>query len=116
MQAYIYQADIYCEGCTHMIRGGIIAGTCPGQVPNDPDDETTFDSDDWPKGPYPDGGGESDSPQHCDSCGAFLENPLTPDGLRAVAVAIEAHDRHGYGVASVINEWRNFYRQELESA
>lgn len=49
-------------------------------------DESTFDSDDWPKGPYSDGGGgESDSPCHCDACGAFLWNPLTPDGAAYVA-------------------------------
>ena len=44
-------------------------------------DENDYDSDDLPKGPYSNGGGEADTPQHCDGCGAFLENPLTGDGV-----------------------------------
>ncbi len=47
-------------------------------------DETAYDSDDFPKGPYPDGGGEADGPSYCDDCGKFLENDLTDDGLRSV--------------------------------
>jgi hypothetical protein len=41
-------------------------------------DEYTFDSDDFPKGFS--GSSESDSPQHCATCGEFLENDLTSDG------------------------------------
>ena len=42
-------------------------------------DESDYDSDDLSKGPYPDDGGEADTPRHCDTCGVFLENPLTAD-------------------------------------
>jgi hypothetical protein len=42
--------------------------------------QSTEDSDTWPQGPYDSGGGEADTPQHCDQCGVFLENPLTSDG------------------------------------
>jgi hypothetical protein len=47
--------------------------------------ESDYDSDDLPKGPYADGGGEADTPQHCDDCRRFLENPLTGDGLKAAS-------------------------------
>jgi hypothetical protein len=50
--------------------------TSQGQAPADPTAEHTYDSDKFPKGPLADGGGESDCPQHCDTCGVFLENPL----------------------------------------
>lgn len=66
--AYIYQGDIYCRAC-----GGKIELTCSenGVYPSE-------DSEEWPQ----DIGepGESDCPQHCGTCGEFLENPLTDDG------------------------------------
>ena len=58
MEAYIYQADIYCSACGGVLRTKLDA---KGKRPADPDDETTFDSDDYPKGPIADGGGESES-------------------------------------------------------
>jgi hypothetical protein len=36
-------------------------------------EESEYDSDELLKTPYPDGGGEADSPQHCEGCGLFLE-------------------------------------------
>lgn len=77
---YLFRAAFLCEPCaeSYMERNAPPAFA-------DLDDESTFDSDDWPKGPYSDGGGESDSPCHCDACGAFLSNPLTPDGAAYVA-------------------------------
>src|SRR4029077_5149697 len=46
---------------------------------------TSFDSDDFPKGPVEDGGGEADTEQHCEACGRALENPLREEGMRARA-------------------------------
>ena len=54
------------------------------------------DSDSYPQGPYLDGGGESDGPEHCDAnegcinamefagtkVGVWLGNPLTNEGVR----------------------------------
>jgi hypothetical protein len=54
------------------------------QLACDTSDESSYDSDEWPKGPYGNGGGESDCPQHCGDCHEFLENPLTPDGYQYV--------------------------------
>jgi len=73
MEAYIYQADIYCKECGEKLKLAL-------DSPENPDDETTFDSDEYPKGPFCDGGGEADSPQHCADCKVPLENPLTADG------------------------------------
>ena len=52
---------------------------------------------------FPNGGGEADAPQHCDSCGVFLENPLTDEGVQYVLEAIEE------GSGSCIAEWAAFY-------
>lgn len=96
MKIYIYQADCYCEDCGLRIREEITLDVYhPGyhKRPQNPQDESTYDSDNYPKGPYsPD---EADSPQHCASgehClnaleingkkyGCWLENPLTQDGI-----------------------------------
>ena len=108
MQVFIYNGDIYCLRCGNTIRALLPS-------PSNPDDEASYDSDDYPKGPYPDGGGEADCPQHCgcgEAClnaiklndgrkvGAFLENPLTTDGECYV---IEADDGE---IASI---WREHY-------
>ncbi len=101
MHAFIFRADIYCTGCATSIRHQIEG--------NHPEDVRHPDSDRWPQYAGDNGGGEADSPQHCRACGTFLENPLTDIGEKAVAVAIEAHDRHGYGDPSAIQQWRAFY-------
>lgn len=73
MDAYIYQAVLWCEECGNKIKAEL---TAAGKAPEDPEDENTFDFDDFPKGPYPDGGGESDCEQFCDGCGCALDNPV----------------------------------------
>lgn len=78
--AFLFRAALHCETCA---RAYMAAHAAPAWA--DLSDESSYDSDDWPKGPYPDGGGESDSPSHCDTCGEFLDNPLTPDGAAYVA-------------------------------
>src|SRR5262245_39730866 len=107
MKVYMYQADLYCEECGEGLKERIW-GAHDLQIllgeDFDPNDETTWDSDEYPKGPYLEGGGESDSPCHCgshgDCCnaitlengskvGAFLENPLTTHGLDYVQNAIQ---------------------------
>jgi hypothetical protein len=86
---YIYAADVYCQACGEDLKLKL-------PKPSDPDDETTFDSDVYPKGAYD--VSESDTPQHCGSgedClspteieggkyGCFLENDLTTDGVKYV--------------------------------
>jgi len=115
MQVYIYGAGSYCEQCGEAIRKLI---TRRGFAPKNPDDERSYDSGEFPKGPYPDGGGEADYPQHCsaggdcinaigfsDGCkvGAWLENELTAEGVEYVREAI----REGGGVAEL---WAEYYQ------
>lgn len=116
MNAYIYQADIWCEACGKSIREKLIA---EGKVPEDPDDETTYDSDEFPKGPYDNGGGEADLPQHCaagEGCldplviegykyGAFLENELTFHGMAQLG---EQADDECRGL--LVDFWLEFYK------
>lgn len=89
MDVYMFQADLHCESCGEEIKAEIDAA---GNGPADSADEHSFDSDDYPKGPYPNGGGEADCPWHCGTCGVFLENPLTPDGYEYLRQAVEDAD------------------------
>lgn len=78
MLVYMFQAALLCETCGVVQRAKLVN---TDNAPTDSDDESSYDSDDFPKGPYPNGGGEADTPQHCDHCGIFLENSLTNDGV-----------------------------------
>jgi hypothetical protein len=109
MDAYIYQAALWCSDCTRTIKKELKK---KGETPEDPDDEGSYDSDDYPKGPYSEGGGEADTPQHCDGCAVFLENPLTGDGEEYVreAVARDHENRKkGKKANPIAGEWKEFY-------
>ncbi|MDO8705370.1 MAG: hypothetical protein Q7J84_10535 [Sulfuricaulis sp.] len=128
MNVYIFQAALLCEACGEAQRAALQADcpTCGGEHANlpyvdcrsyyppgqggacmpDPRSESEYDSDDYPKGPYPDGGGEADSPQHCDQCGVFLENSLTRHGYDYVREAI-ALDLRRVSIAARV--WAPFY-------
>jgi hypothetical protein len=108
IEVYMYQADLFCKECGDKIRADI-----PGyNRPDDPDDECSYDSDQFPKGPYGDGGGEADSPHHCGNheCGKFLGNPLTYDGMKYVAEAVVEALGREYDEGSVaLRTWLPFY-------
>ena len=79
--------------------------------------ESDHDSDDMPKGPYADGGGEADSPQHCDACGEFLENPLTGDGLIHIEDALRrclTTKKLSGATNKAVVDWAEFYKDELD--
>ena len=61
-------------------------------------DPDNCDSDEYPCGPYADGGGESDTPSHCGACGEFLENPLTSHGYEYVREVASAEWDDFYGI------------------
>jgi hypothetical protein len=105
MDVYLFQAALVCKHDGEKVRREL---TRVGKAPEDPDDEHSYDSDDFPKGPYPDGGGESDVPEHCDICHMFLENPLTRVGMQYVLEALAA----GRGDPDVLTEWAAFYDLE----
>ena len=96
MEAYIYRAALYCAVCAKSIKV---------ETPLAVRYESWFDdSENYPQGPYPAGGGESDTPNHCDECGTFLENPLTTDGMEYVEAAQE-----DALVGAVAKMWADFY-------
>lgn len=97
MDIYIYQADLYCSDCAYTI--GMV---CHCEY-HKPKGTNLCDSECTPIGPYADGGGEADTPNHCGGCGVFLENNLTQDGVEYVKDAIKD------GRGSVIDEWKAYY-------
>ncbi len=99
MNAYIYQADIYCEKCAKEIRRALLAS---GKAPDE-------DSGRWPQGPYSNGGGEADCPQHCGGCSLFLKNPLTGDGVAYVKEKLT----EASGDMRVLNKWADYYGDAL---
>ncbi len=119
MQVYLYQAALYCESCGRMIREQLAQ---EGKAPPDPSDEATFDSGSFPKGPfYP---RASDLVEHCaaaEGCGeaielsgrsgkvgAWLENALTPVGVRRLQETIKTGYRK-----PLVKLWRRWYGTEL---
>lgn len=103
MKAYVYQAALWCETCALVVRENNESG---GAITFD---DMRKDSEHYPQGPYDDGGGEADCPQHCDGCGVFLENPLTDDGLEYVREAIQDWQELSQGNGAVIHVWQEFY-------
>jgi len=110
MNAYIYQADLHCENCIEKIKGKLDS---KGAKFNSIALIGKYDSDLYPTGPYPNGGGEADCPQHCGTCGLFLENPLTEDGMIYVQNEIAEFRQHGLGDKRVTDEWYEFYHIAL---
>lgn len=92
MNVYIYQAALLCEECGIRARKNL-----------DPSE----DSDTYPQGPIPDGGGEADVPQTCDHCFCFLRNSLTRIGLADTAEMILRDTLSGN--YSNVREWAEFY-------
>lgn len=95
MKVFEFQAALLCEDCGESIKA---------QLP-----DVSEDSDDFPQGPYSNGGGEADSPQHCDACAVFLDNPLTPDGERYCLEQWEEYCTSGVGNPGVLFEWLTAY-------
>jgi hypothetical protein len=112
VNVYMFQAALLCAECGLAQRGTL---TVHGKRPTDLADESSYDSDQFPKGPYPDGGGEADSPQHCDHCGTFLNNPLTPDGVEAVSNMFTEYMRTGRGNESALREWKEAYPEAWDA-
>jgi hypothetical protein len=114
-EVFMFQAAFLCADCAAKIIDELDK---TGQ-------EDTGYSKDYPQGPYENGGGESDSPNHCDSgigcvnaikvpggrpIGCPLGNPLTSEGQRYVTQAIAddvlRRDDHARAVGRL---WRMIY-------
>jgi len=129
MRVYMYESALFCERCGEAIRAKLdesekvqklfleIAARRNCSAACAREHESEYDSDEYPKGPYPHGGGEADTPQHCDACHVFLENPLTEDGVRYVREAINTFDASAFhhpqaplrGDRLTIETWRKAY-------
>lgn len=69
---YIYAADTYCDPCAEQIMADLDAnGKRPPDM--DPDNECTWDSDDWPKGPFRPCEDHDEGPDHCGSCAEIID-------------------------------------------
>ena len=114
MEAYIYQAALLCADCAVITMDefelfNMLGGSSsPFRRP-----KPWTDSDAYPQGPYSAGGGEADSPQHCDACGVFLENTLTGDGSRYVNERLIEHARDGSGDRDVLTTWAKYYNAQV---
>lgn len=102
--AGIYAAEIYCSDCIDKIKDDI---RDEGLTPDDPDDEGSYDSDEWPK--YCNDSEESDSPSHCAECYVFLENDLSLEGYDYVADMIERDLCDGRFDSTAVTIWSDFY-------
>lgn len=84
MEYYIYQADLYCEDCGVAICDDLDQ---KGLTPKDPDDQYSYDSDEYPKECCD--SCESDMPDNCAACHRPFNNTLTTDGIQYVINAIK---------------------------
>lgn len=102
----IYAANIFCAKCTANIKQQCFAdGTVAKMLADgdDPMDEWTFDSDEYPK--CCDVTSEADCPQHCGGCGEFLKNDLTTDGEEYVRDTVRDSDDDSVA----LTVWKPFY-------
>lgn len=100
MNVYAYRAALVCAPCATDIIARL------------PPDADTGDGGDFPQGPYANGGGEADTPQHCDYCNVFLGNPLTWEGEAYARNAMRCWRAAGREASSVIANWSEFYGLE----
>jgi hypothetical protein len=98
---YIYQAAVLCDDCGEKTREALRLAR---KSPRNQAEESTYESDDYPKGPYDEDQARSDTPDHCDYCGVFLENSLTEDGYDYVVDQAIKNPQ-----SETIDEWLSFY-------
>jgi len=111
---YVYAADLWCEDCGRDIRNTLIE---MGKAPQNPDDQSSYDSDDFPIEISSDE--ETDCPYHCgagEECfnaevmpdgqkiGAWLENPLTSYGIKQLEQQIREEPEN-----VVVQFWSEHY-------
>ena len=98
IQAWAYSAALFCCHCAEQAYGkeALSNGTARDGEGNTPSPVFVDSS-------------EADSPQHCDSCGEFLENALTDDGVEFVADSIAACLYDAMGNRAIVQQWASFY-------
>ncbi|TXI90582.1 MAG: hypothetical protein E6Q36_01240 [Chryseobacterium sp.] len=98
---FMYKAALYCEDCGKRLRADLDK---QGKKPADPNDETSYDSDDYPKECL---SGESDTIDFCDSgerctdplelkngfkVGCYLDQDLTDQGVVSLRESLAEKD------------------------
>lgn len=104
LNVYMYRAALYCLPCGEEVKRNLDAA---GKRPAKPGSEFSYDSDDYPKGPLPEGA--ADTPSHCAFCDEFLETPLTPAGVAYVREAVASARLIGDDESVALAEWGPFY-------
>lgn len=94
---YVYDAAMRCDYCAEKIRADLDA-----QVVEDDGDTDTYPQ--WCSDSE-----ESDFPQHCNDCHAFLENALTSYGYAYVEEAIQDAIAARRLDSVAVTEWWPFY-------
>jgi len=118
--AYIYLADVWCNSCGRAIRKRLKR---EGLAPENPNDEWSFDSDEYPKRAGDDD--ESDTPQHCANDEHCINAVMLPNGEKVgllfgelTAVGVEyvkeaiAEAEEGFGSKEVTDLWQQHYRDK----
>ena len=113
---YIYQSDVWCDSCGLAIKQDI---TRRGEAPEWPVEETTYDSNEYPKEANEDE--EADYPQHCGSGRDCLEAEVLPGGQKVGCLLSTCLTVDGVnwlqeelkGVAPGENELLDFYRDKF---
>lgn len=108
MEAYVYRAALLCQACGESMKARLYK--------KGPLGSGRTDSDHYPQGPYSDGGGEADGPNHCDHCGVFLENPLTVDGFAYVQEAVNEAQKSKQSGSVALAQWALFYNIKPEES
>lgn len=90
----IFQADIYCDDCGTMIETEL---RDEGNAPLDTSDETSYDSDEYPK--YASDDEENDSPVHCAAGPDCVDAITLPSGHKIGCLIGYSLTSHGLDYA-----------------
>jgi len=103
MKAYAFQGALICEACAKIHRHSLDLHHITSPYPLCRHGISVVrceDSDCYPQGPMENGGGPSDTPNRCDFCNVFLQNPLTEEGeqylLSCGDIRQEYRERYAY--------------------
>ena len=98
---FMYSGGLYCPDCASGIERDLIGkGLAMCQ---DSDDSTI-----WPVAFSSTHFGETDSPDHCETCQRFLGRTLTEHGVEYVKQTAQEELADG-GIGDVVQGWLNFY-------
>lgn len=106
---YTYQADVWCDSCGEAIKERLDA---EGKAPADPDDEYTYDSDDYPKYASE---GEADSPQFCAAGSECIGRVDLADYVRGAARLPESLRYVGCPMEGLTADGADYLRDLIKS-